>query len=510
MSQRKIETMKNHHRPQLRASAWTASIAAAVAALGLAGCVNYAGISSDKEIAPPAKFETKQSLPAEGGQWPAMDWAKQFGDPQLPTLIDEALQGSPTIEQARARIEKASSYVGSAKSTLYPNVTGSYTWTRQLYTGNGIVPPPYGGTWQSENNVLVSASWDLDLWGKNRERLRQAISQEKVADAEAEEVRISLAASVASTYNHLAQLYALRDIESREVKNREDIGHITDGRVGAGLDTNVERQTAYGETATSRSSVSDLDGQITTVRYQLGALLGEGPDRGLRIANPSLGEGASVALPDNLPADLLSRRPDIVAAFWQVDAATHDVKEAKAEFFPDVNLSAAAGLDAFGWGRLLTAGSRQLQAAPAIHLPIFDAGALRSQLKGRYADFDYDVATYNQTLINALSDVATQVTQIHSADRQLVDAQQALDAQTKAYQLAIVRYKAGLNQQLQVLNADDNRLAAETVVVNLEMGRRSMQIGLIKALGGGFDAAHANLATAETPIPAPSNGTTTH
>ncbi|TKC88707.1 efflux transporter outer membrane subunit [Trinickia terrae] len=506
-----METTTNHYRPQPRVSAWAASIASAVAALGLAGCVNYAGIKSDQQIAPPAKFETKQSLPAEGGQWPAMDWAKQFGDPQLPALIGEALQGNPTIDQARARIEKASSYVGSAKSTLYPNVTGSYAWTRQLYTGNGIVPPPYGGTWQSENTVLASASWDLDLWGKNRARLGQAISQEKVADAEAEEVRISLAASVASAYNHLAQLYALRDIEVREVKNREDIGHITDGRVGAGLDTNVERQTAYGETATSRSSVSDLDGQITIVRYQLGALLGAGPDRGLKIANPSLGEGASVALPDNLPADLLARRPDIVAAYWQVDAAIHDVKEAKAEFYPDVNLSAAAGLDAFGWGRLLTAGSRQLQLAPAIHLPIFDAGALRAQLKGRYADFDYDVATYNQTLINALSDVATQVTQIHSDDRQLVDAQQALDAQTKAYQLALVRYKAGLNQQLQVLNADDNRLAAETAVVNLEMDRRNKQIGLIKALGGGFDAAHAGLAAnTETPIPAPSNDAATH
>jgi NodT family efflux transporter outer membrane factor (OMF) lipoprotein len=503
--------MMNHYRPQLRASAWAASIAAAVAALSLAGCVNYSGIKSDKQIEPPAKLETQQSLPAEGGQWPAMDWAKQFGDPQLPALIEEALQANPTIDQARARIEKASSYVGSANSTLYPNVTGSYAWTRQLYTGNGIVPPPYNGTWQSENNVLASASFDLDLWGKNREKLRQAVSQEKVADAEAEEVSISLAASVASTYNHLAQLYALRDIEVREVKNREDIGHITDGRVGAGLDTNVERQTATGETATSRSSVSDLDGQITTVRYQLGALLGQGPDRGLRIANPSLGEGASVALPDNLPADLLSRRPDIVAAFWQVDAATHDVKEAKAEFYPDVNLSAAAGLDAFGWGRLLTAGSRTIQAGPAIHLPIFDAGALRSQLKGRYADFDYDIATYNQTLINALSDVATQVTQIHSTDRQLVDARQALDAQTKAYQLAIVRYKAGLTQQLQVLNADDNRLAAETAVVNLEMGRRNMQIGLVKALGGGFDASRAGLAaSAETPIPTPSDGAATN
>jgi len=503
--------MTNHNRPLPRISAWAASIAAAVAALGLAGCVNYAGIKSDQQIVPPSGYETKQSLPAEAGQWPAMDWANQFGDPQLPKLIDEALAGNPTIEQARARIEKATSYVGTAKSTLYPNVQGSYSWTRQRYSENGSVPPPINGTWQSENNVLVSASYDLDLWGKNREKLRQALSEEKVADAEAEEVRISLAASVASTYNHLAQLYALRDIQVREVKNREDIGHITDGRVGAGLDTNVERQTAYGETATSRSSVSDLDGQITTVRYQLAALLGKGPDGGLEIANPTLGEGASVALPDNLPADLISRRPDIVAAYWQVDSAIHDVKEAKAEFYPDINISAAAGLDAFGWGRFLTAGSRQFSAGPAIHLPIFDAGALRAQLKGRYADFDYDVAPYNQTLINALSDVATQVTQIHSADRQLVDAQQALDAQTKAYQLALVRYKAGLNEQLQVLNADDNRLAAETAVVNLQMDRRAMQIGLIKALGGGFDASHDGLAAvAETPIPAPSDATTTH
>ena len=108
------------------------------------------------------------------------------------------------------------------------------------------------------------------------------------------------------------------------------------------------------------------------------------------------------------------RRPDIVAPFWQVDAAMHDVKEAKAEFYPDVNLSAAAGLDAFGWGRFLTSSSRQIQAGPAIHLPILDAGALRSQLKGRYANFDHDVATYNQTLINALSDVATKISQIRS------------------------------------------------------------------------------------------------
>ena len=471
-----------------------AAVTAAVAALALTGCANYSGIKSDKQMSSPAQYESSQSVPSQGGQWPSLDWANQFGDPQLPQLIAEALEGSPSIAQAQARIAKASSYIESSRSALYPKVNGSYSWNREIFSTNSIYPPPYGGTWYSENNVLASASWDLDLWGKNRQRLGQAVSQEKATEADLQQARVTLAASVASTYNQLAQLYALRDIAAREIANRQDIGRITNGRVVAGLDTNVERQTANGNIATSQANVTDLDGQITTVRYQLGALLGKGPDRGLQIAKPVLTAGNTVTLPDNVPADLVSRRPDIVAARWQVEAEIHDVKEAKAEFFPDVNLSAGFGFDAFGWGRFLTSASRQMQFGPAVHLPIFDAGALRSQLKGRYADFDLDVANYNQTLINALSEVATQISTIRSIDQQSGDAQRALDASTKAYQLAVIRYKAGLSEQLQVLNADQNRLAAEQTVTNLKMRRRDMQIGLIKALGGGFDATQTGLA----------------
>jgi len=469
------------------------AIAAAVAALALAGCANYFGVKSDKTIAQPQQFETSQSIPAEGGQWPTLDWAQQFGDPQLPKLIDEALDGNPTIAQAQARIAKASSYIETSKSALYPKANASYSWTRELYSANALFPPPYGGTWFSENNVLASASWDLDLWGKNRQRLAQAVSAQRAAQADMQQARVTLAASVARTYNQLAQLYALRDIAAREIDNRKTIGTITNGRVVAGLDTNVERETANGNIATSQANLTQIDGQIQSVRYQLGALLGKGPDRGLQIAQPVLNPVADMALPGNLPADLVARRPDIVAARWQVEAAMHDVKEAKAEFYPDVNLAAGIGFDAFGWGRFLNFASRQMNIGPAIHLPIFDAGALRAQLKGRYADFDLDVANYNQTLINALQEVATQVSSIRSADKQLVDAQRALDASTRAYQLAVVRYKAGLSEQLQVLNADQNRLAAEQTVSNLKMQRRDQQMALITALGGGFDAHDAGL-----------------
>lgn len=488
-----ISAMKSSPLP-VRAGSCRTAVAAAVAALALAGCANYFGIKSDKQIAPASQFETAQSLPAEGGKWPSLDWAAQFGDPQLPKLIDEALAGNPSIAQAQARIAKASSYIESSRSTLMPRVDAKYTWNRQLYSSNALFPPPLGGQWYSENNALASASWDLDLWGKNSERLHTAVSQEKAAEADMQQARVTLASSIARTYNSLAQLYALRDIAQREIANRQTVGKITDGRVSAGLDTNVERQTARGNIATTQASLSDLEGQITTVRYQLAALLGKGPDRGLQIAPPVLNPGGAVALPDNLPADLVSRRPDIVAARWQVEAAMHDVKEAKAEFYPDVNLAAGFGFDAFGWGKFLNFASRQAQFSPAIHLPIFDGGALRAQLKGRYADFDLSVANYNQTLIGAMNDVATQVASIRAVDRQMDDAQRALDASTRAYDLAVIRYKAGLSPQLQVLNADSNRLASEQTVTNLKMRRRDMQFALINALGGGFDATGTRLA----------------
>jgi NodT family efflux transporter outer membrane factor (OMF) lipoprotein len=476
---------------RLRSTA--AAAAALVLAATLAGCANFSGIGSDKSTVEPQQLDAHLSIPAEGGKWPDASWASQFGDAQLAALIAEGLEDSPSIAQAKARIDKASSYVQRERAAQLPTVSAGYSWNRELYSGNALYPPPYGGSWYSENKVLLNASWDLDLWGKNREATRVALSQQKVAEADAQEARLTLATSIAQTYLELARQYALRDVAERETQSRRDVGRITVGRVAAGLDTQVERQTSDGNIASSQASLTQLDGQITTTRYQLGALLGKGPDRGLSIAKPSLNPQANVPMPDDVPANLLSRRPDLVAARWTIDGTQHDIKSAKAAFFPDVNLGGLAGFDAFGWSNFLQFGSRQFQAGPAIDLPIFAGGALRAQLRGKYADFDLAVADYNETLVNALNDVATQIASIRSTEKQLVDAQAAYDATNHAYDLAVIRYKAGLSPQLQVLNADQNLLAQEQGVVELKMNRRAQQIALIKALGGGFDSEAAGL-----------------
>ncbi len=138
----------------------------------LSACANYAGISSDKQIAAPQTYATQQSIPADNGQWPAVDWADQFGDSQLKALLEEALKGNPSIEQARARVAAAAAYSETAKASTMPQVGATYSFTRQQYSSTALVPPPYGGSWQSENKGLLSASYDLDLWGKNREALK--------------------------------------------------------------------------------------------------------------------------------------------------------------------------------------------------------------------------------------------------------------------------------------------------------------------------------------------------
>jgi len=500
--------------PQLTKKGTAARFAKAgvtlICAAVLSACVNYAGITSDKQMAHPQSFASQQSIPADHGRWPAANWADQFGDAQLKALLAEALQGSPTIEQARARVAAAAAYTETAKASTLPKVGASYSFTREQYSGNALIPPPYAGSWQSENEGLLSASYDLDLWGKNREALKASMSQLQASEADAEVVKLTLTSAIARSYNQLARLYALRDIAQQEVGQREQIDSITAGRIANGLDTEVERKTAQANLASSRAALASLDGSIVTTRYQLAALLGAGPDRGLSIARPALGIGDEVLLPDNLPADLVSRRPDLVAARWRVDALTHDVKEAKAEFYPDINLSAAMGLDAFGFGRFLTAASRTTNAGPAIHLPIFDGGELRAQLKGRYADFDNAVAGYNQTLVTALSEVATQLAEIRSTDAQLGDAETAQDAARSADQLALTQYKGGLTNQLTVLNADTTALAADEAVVNLKMNRRDQQIALAQALGGGYteDAGASSEANAGTIVTTPASAST--
>ena len=267
--------------------------------------------------------------------------------------------------------------------------------------------------------------------------------------------------------------------------DREALQKLVAQRVGAGLDTNVELRQAEGTVPQVRQEIAALDEQIAVNRHALAALLGAGPQAADAIA-PTLGNRATPVLPATLPADLLGRRADIVAARWRVEAASRDIDSAKAEFYPNLNLTAFIGFQSLGLAKWLLAGSQMAGIGPAVHLPLFDGGRLKGNLRAKNADFDAAVEDYNARLIDALRDVADQLASTGYIDTQVREQQAALTSAEGAYDLAQQRYRAGLSTYLTVLTA---QLAVEQQrrgAIDLKARRYAIDVELARALGGGF------------------------
>jgi NodT family efflux transporter outer membrane factor (OMF) lipoprotein len=192
----------------------------------------------------------------------------------------------------------------------------------------------------------------------------------------------------------------------------------------------------------------------------------------------------------------LGRRADISAARWRVEAATRDVDSAKAQFYPNINLTAFAGYSSIGLDRLLQTNSQQWGVGPAIRLPLFDGGRLRANLRGKTADLDGSIESYNALVLDAVRDVTDQLTSTQAIARQQTEQAQAQTSAEAAYTIALQRYQAGLANYLNVLSAETAVLAQRRQAVDLAARALDTQVQLIRALGGGFQAETAAATTA--------------
>ncbi|MDD4886881.1 MAG: efflux transporter outer membrane subunit, partial [Thiomonas sp.] len=416
-----------------------AALAAPVlAALLLAGCASTEG------IAPTAKMTQPQQLGLQPAQtaFPKADWWTAFHDPELDRLITTALADNPTLQVAQARLAQARAQVQGADSALQPKLGAAISSTRQQFSNNYIYGP-YGGNWYSDNSALLQGSWELDFFGKNRQTLQAAIGETHAAAAQEQAARVLLSANVASAYVNLARLVAVQDVLQSTLQQREQMLKLVRDRVKAGLETTVQEKQALSEVPQIRLQLDQTAVQIAQARNLLAALMGQGPQATATLS-PHLASLPTLGLPDTLPAALIGRRADIVAARWQVEAALHGVKAARAAFYPDINLTAFAGFSSLGFSQWLTGSSQTLGVGPALTLPIFEGGALRAQLRGRSALADQSIAQYNATLVDAVHEVADAIAARQSIVQQIAQQQEALAAAQDAMRLVDQRYQAGL------------------------------------------------------------------
>jgi NodT family efflux transporter outer membrane factor (OMF) lipoprotein len=457
-------------------------------ALALAGCVDRGGWQPAPQLAPQTLglAHTVTGTPVEPAAWPAEGWWQRYGDAQLDQLIGEALAGSPSLATAQARLRAAQAQAVTAHAARLPTTTVSAEADRQRYPQDYLFPPPYGGGYVNNGRAALDLSWDLDFWGRNRALLAAARSGVAAAEADRAAARLALAVAVVQAYVQLDLQYALLDVTNDNLKQQQSILELTQQRVSAGLENSARVKQSEGQVALTRAGVAYVEGAIELARNQLADLIGAGPDRGVQISRPQLAAPASIALPSVLPADLLGRRPDVAAARAQVESAGYTVKAAEADFYPNVNLTAFAGFQSIDLSQVFEPANRILGAGAAISLPVFNRGALRGALLARQAQVDQSVAQYNQTLLDAVREVADVVTNWRALERETHEQQTALADAQRSYDLTTERYRAGLDNYLSVLSSQNQLLLAQGLGAELVARRLTFSVDLVRALGGGY------------------------
>ena len=459
-----------------------------LAALLTSACATMPSATPARVAKAPDAYAAAQTLAgSEAAAWPADAWWKAYGDPQLNGLVDEALAGSPTLAQAEARLRRAQAQARQAKAAELPSVDARAAAQRAKQSYNYGIPAdfvPQG--YNDYAQVGLDFSWELDFWGKNRAAVAAATSEAKAAQADAAQARLMLATSVAAAYADLARLYAERDVAERSVALRQETLTLVSDRVTNGLDTRGELRQAEAGPSNARAELAAIDEEIAQTRNGLAALLGAGPDRGLTIARPSVGALKPFGLPANLAADLIGRRPDIVAAKWRAEASQKRIGQAKAAFYPNINLAASFGAQALHFDKLFDSGSDVGSVGPAVSLPIFEGGRLRANLQAAEADRDGAVAAYDGAVTQALRDVADVAASERALNTRLAESRAALAANEDGFRIATLRYKGGLSTYQNVLIAELAVLAQRRVVADLESRALTLDVALVRALGGGF------------------------
>lgn len=478
---------------------------AAVSALALLSACATVPQSSTLTPLKAEDLAASETLAAQpNGAWPVQNWWQGFGDPQLNALITEAFQNAPDLQVAQARLEKALAQSAQIKAATKPdaslNLTDSIT-KQSLNMGTpssvsfgdasfdprAILPQGY----QNLTKLTLDANYDLDPWGKSRAAIHGAQRNAEAAKIDADAARLTLASGIVQAYVELSRLYDARDQLNAMLTASDDRVSLNQALLDHRLATKDAVLAEQDQQAQLKGQIASVDGAIRGQQNLIAALIGAGPDRGAQITRPQLKPADVNALPQNVTLDLLGRRPDIAAAKLRVEAQAAGIKYAKADFYPNVKLSAYWGVEALskgGFDQLLQDGSDIGGIGPAISLPLFHQGRLTAEYRSYEADYDAAVASYDQTLTKAFQQVADAVSATQTTSDQLATAQTRLDAAQQTLDLTQARFQRGLATKLEIDAAQMRVASAQSALNDLKAQAYNNRIKFIAALGGGYQS----------------------
>ena len=462
-------------------------------ALLLNGCINFKDIVPTSQPLAQDKLALGSAIEqAPAMTWPGERWWQAYQDPQLDRLVEKALHDHPDLKKATARIALVTAMAERAHATTLPTIDGNASSSRERLTQLSFIPAPWTGRFNWNNSATLALSYDLDLWKQQKSAWLAALDETRVAEAELQQVNIELTTALVKSYIRLAAEYQWRDLAQEEL---EDLRHevaIAKRSLAAGLDTQLNLSRLEATLPAAQNKVVQIDLHLALLKNQIAALSGEGPGAGEGITRPRIHLSVTIGLPDKLSANLIGRRPDIVAARWRVEASQKHIQSAQAAFYPNINLLSYVGFQALAFSGLFSSAALVGAVGPALSLPIFDGGKRRANLSAETAMYDMAVEDYNATVLKALETISNQLSIWGTVISETENTQQALDKIEQAHRLAVKNYQAGLSNLLDSLQTNTQVLQQRAILVEQEATRLETYATLMLALGGGvIDVEHA-------------------
>ena len=421
------------------------------------------------------------------GHFPHRSWWKELGDPVLNELEEAALKESPTLKRVEERLKAAMEVVRERRAKLYPELNFDAGTNYEHFSRFGFFREVAPTVPAVVNDVTMNLSfyYEFDFWGKNRAILHAAMGTVAAMAAERLQAELILTTSIAYSYAELQLLLCEKNILERKESNRKAVVLSRARREQFALDTILESLNARSEVLDVQARLTDLSKKIKLQIHRLKALSGLGQDAELPLAFRPL-DPLRVFVPENLSLDLIGRRPDLIAQKGRVEAASFQVGAAKTLFYPNINLTALAGIETIHWNKVFNVASFDGALQPAIHLPIFTAGRLRAQWKEKIAEFNEAVFGYNELILQAAQEVADQLTNISLLQKEIDVREGSLELAMQRQRVVKRRVEHALDDRISLLQTENRVLDTELVLAELEYGKQLANILLIRSLGGGI------------------------
>jgi multidrug efflux system outer membrane protein len=479
------------HRPFLSRLITMASAVSLL--LTASGCALMRKDTAPLPQIPGEQVRVAQDTALPDGAWPSDAWWHRYADDQLGALVTRALQDSPLMAVARTRVDasRAQTKLVDASSGLLVGLNASVN--RQKLSENGFLGPfahtnPEMGTtgpWYTEGTIGVVAGYSFDLWGKDRARVNAAMGVAKARQAEAAQAALLLSSQVVQLYYEIQTTYALEALLEQARNVRRNLVAASQARTARGLEPRMQAETAQAQLLQLDQQITVAQTRVRSLREGLRALTGAGPDDLPAIAPRPLPDSAG-GVPSSLGYELLARRPDLQAMRWYVQASMDQIDAAKAAFYPSFDIRAFLGLDSLHLADLLRKSSHQINVIPGLSLPIFDSGRLNANLAATRSQSNALIAQYNESVLNAVREVAQAGIELDGLNRQAAMQEGKLKSVSFASNSAEAHYRQGLLDKPSALEARLPLLMEQSQAVEIRSKQIQSDIALTRALGGGY------------------------